>query len=257
MDANVNTERREVSSVSDLQAAAADGNVRDIVIFAPIADMPVLRLSHGRTLSGVDGQSALRFAPGCDGLELSADNRGEGLRLIADTDRRVVFNDTGVEQLGRLVLRALTVESVGNCWRATWCEAVTSKRTTLMSLRLMSGVATSGPGAMAWRSFRRLHALEPARRPLRHDHRGSDRLGGRPRRRPRSRQRRFRQRRRPAGCSPAGNRRSLWRHRGRRPSIRRDLTMRVGYRICLQPAESTIRRLGHQRWTRLARRRHE
>jgi hypothetical protein len=51
----------------------------------------------------------LRFAEGSDGVKLSADNQVEGLMLIADHDERALFNDTSVEQLGRLVLHYLTV----------------------------------------------------------------------------------------------------------------------------------------------------
>jgi hypothetical protein len=63
-------------------------------------------------LTGTDARAALRFAEGSHGLKLSADNRVEGLQLIADRDKRALFNDTGVEQLGRLVLHDLTVEGV-------------------------------------------------------------------------------------------------------------------------------------------------
>jgi hypothetical protein len=79
------------------------------VISAPIGDVPTLRLSPGQTLTGAGVQSALRFAAGSDGLQLSTDNLVEGLQLVAAPDKRVIFNDTGVDHLGRLVLRDLTV----------------------------------------------------------------------------------------------------------------------------------------------------
>jgi len=108
----VNTEKHKVSTVGELQAAAASPNVRQIVISGPIGDVPTLRLSPGQALTGMDAQSALHFAPGSHGLELSADNLVEGVQLIADPDKRAIFNDTGVERLGRLVLRDLTIEGV-------------------------------------------------------------------------------------------------------------------------------------------------
>jgi hypothetical protein len=108
----VNSKKREVSTVSELQAAAANTEVRQILVSASIGDLPTLRLSPGQMLTGTDARSALRFAEGSHGLELSADNRVEGLQLIADRDKRALFNDTGVEQLGRLVLRDLIVEGV-------------------------------------------------------------------------------------------------------------------------------------------------
>jgi hypothetical protein len=112
VEGTVNSERREVRSVAELQAAVADASVRRIAVAAPIEELPTLRLSPGQTLSGTDAQSSLRFARGSHGLELSADNRIEGLQLIADPDKRAVFNDAGVERWGRLVLRNLTVMGV-------------------------------------------------------------------------------------------------------------------------------------------------
>ena len=108
----MNIETRQVSTVAELQAAASDEHVQQIVVSKPIADVPSLRLSHGQVLNGIDTQAALRFAPGSDGLELSADNQVERLQLLADPDRRAIFNDTGIDGLGRLVLRDLTVEGV-------------------------------------------------------------------------------------------------------------------------------------------------
>ena len=108
----MNSERREVRSVAELQAAVADASLRQIAIAAPIGDVPTLRLSPGQTLSGSDAQTSLRFARGSHGLQLSTDNRVEALQLIAEPEKRAVFNDTSVEQLGRLVLRDLTVTGV-------------------------------------------------------------------------------------------------------------------------------------------------
>jgi hypothetical protein len=108
----MNTERLQVSTAGELRAAATSANVRQIVVSTPIGDLPTLRLSPGQTLTGAEAQSALHFAAGSDGLELSADNLVEGLQLVAAPDKRVVFNDTGVEHLGRLLLRDLTVTGV-------------------------------------------------------------------------------------------------------------------------------------------------
>ena len=109
----MNRETREVSSASELQAAAANSEVRQIVVSDAIAEMRTLRLSPGQVLTGAaNGRPVLRFAEGTDGVKLSADNKVEGLMLIADRDKRALFNDTSVEQLGRLVLHDLTVEGV-------------------------------------------------------------------------------------------------------------------------------------------------
>jgi hypothetical protein len=108
----VNIETRHVSTVAELQGALEDEHVLQIVVTASIAGVPSLRLPPGRVLTGIDTQAALRFAPGCEGLQLSADNRVHGLQLFADPERRAIFNDTGVDGLGRLVLHDLSVEGV-------------------------------------------------------------------------------------------------------------------------------------------------
>jgi len=108
----MNSDRRLVSSASELQAAAGDADLRHIIVSALIGEVPTLRLSPGQALTGNDAQAALRFIPGQDGLQLSSDNRVEGLALMADPDRRAIFNDTAVETLGRLVLRELNVTGV-------------------------------------------------------------------------------------------------------------------------------------------------
>ena len=108
----MNSDRRLVSSASELQAAAGDADLRHIIVSALIGEVPTLRLSPGQALTGNDAQAALCFIPGQDGLQLSSDNRVEGLALMADPDRRAIFNDTAVETLGRLVLRELNVTGV-------------------------------------------------------------------------------------------------------------------------------------------------
>ena len=108
----MSTDRLQVSTADELQAAAANKDTRQIVVSAPIADVPPLRLSPGQNLIGTESESALHFVAGRDGLELSADNLVEGLQLVADPDKRALFNDTGVEHLGRLLLRDLTIKGV-------------------------------------------------------------------------------------------------------------------------------------------------
>jgi hypothetical protein len=108
----MSTERLQVSTADELQAAAANREIRQIVVSAPIADMPPFRLSPGQNLIGTEPQSALHFLAGRDGLELSADNLVERLQLVADPDKRALFNDTSVEHLGRHLLRDLTVNGV-------------------------------------------------------------------------------------------------------------------------------------------------
>jgi hypothetical protein len=57
-------------------------------------------------LTGVGG-AVIRFAPGQDGVQLSSDNRVQGLELRTDADCCALFNDVSVERIGRLELRNL------------------------------------------------------------------------------------------------------------------------------------------------------
>ena len=105
----MNLEERTVSTAAELLAAASDSRVGEIVVAADLADVPAVRLSPGQRLVGARPGLTVRFAAGGDGIQLSAGNEVAGLALAADPDRRAVHNDTGVEQLGRLVLRDLRV----------------------------------------------------------------------------------------------------------------------------------------------------
>ena len=53
-------------------------------------------------------QFTLCFVPGVDGLRLSADNHVSSLSLLASPDRRAVWNDAAVSNLGTLHLENLT-----------------------------------------------------------------------------------------------------------------------------------------------------
>ncbi|HUC68710.1 MAG TPA: hypothetical protein VMA53_25060 [Stellaceae bacterium] len=103
---------REISTVAELLAAAADANVRRLTLVSDLDGLPTFRLSPGQELTAASGKVALRFAPGQDGVQLSTDNRIEGLDLSTGLDRRALYNDTRVERLGRLVLRNLRVAGV-------------------------------------------------------------------------------------------------------------------------------------------------
>ncbi|TDF64528.1 hypothetical protein [Cupriavidus sp. L7L] len=70
-----------------------------------------MRLAPGQTLAG-DGKGAvIRFAQGSDGVQLSADNAIVDLHVETSPEKRAIFNDTGVESLGRL--RLANVSTIG------------------------------------------------------------------------------------------------------------------------------------------------
>ena len=103
---------QRVASAAELAAAAQAQEIRCITIVTDLTEIPTLRLSPGQTLRAAGAKLVLRFAPGGDGLQLSSGNYVENLELQTDLDRRVVFNDTSVDSLGRLQLRKLRVTGV-------------------------------------------------------------------------------------------------------------------------------------------------
>jgi hypothetical protein len=108
----VTTQECRITAAAELLAAAADASVRIIEIAADVSDLPSFRLWPGQSLRTVGPRPTLRFAKGQDGLQLSADNQVEGVELSADANRRAIFNDTKIEQLGRLVLRDVRTTGV-------------------------------------------------------------------------------------------------------------------------------------------------
>ena len=98
-----------MANVADLLDAAGRPEVRRIVVTAELADVPMVWLAAGQVLEGANS-ALIRFAPGQDGLQLSADNTVENLQIATDPERRALFNDTSVESLGRLRLRQLRIQ---------------------------------------------------------------------------------------------------------------------------------------------------
>src|SRR5580658_6690200 len=103
----MNHQEREVTTASELFAAAADPTVAAIVVKTNLTGLPTIRLSPGQTLTGATSGVVLHFAAGQDGVQLSTNNQLEGLALEADPDRCALYNDTKVEHLGRLILLKL------------------------------------------------------------------------------------------------------------------------------------------------------
>jgi hypothetical protein len=99
---------RTVSTASDLEAAAGDGDVRRIVVAGEIAGAPPLRLAPGQQLVGADDMAAVVFRTGVDGVQLSSDNEISRIRLDVDPERTAVHNDTGTDDLGTIRLADVT-----------------------------------------------------------------------------------------------------------------------------------------------------
>ncbi len=89
--------------------AAVHGEAAGVIrVRGHLADLPTLHLKPGMSLSG-DGPAVLRFAPGADGLRLSADNSVDGLEIVVSPTRQAISNGTDLASLGRIALLGLTV----------------------------------------------------------------------------------------------------------------------------------------------------
>ncbi len=98
-----------VSTAAELMVAVADPSKRDIVVAEDLATVATLRLRPGQTLKGTRPGVSIRFEAGQDGVCLSRDNEVADLRLVADPDRRTVFNDASSPHLGRMLLERLEI----------------------------------------------------------------------------------------------------------------------------------------------------
>jgi hypothetical protein len=105
-------QQREVSTGAELLRAASEAEVRDITVAADLGEVPSFRLSPGQRLKAISRMAIFRFAAGEDGLQLSTDYNVDGIELQTDADRRALFNNTNVEELGRLELRQLRIKGV-------------------------------------------------------------------------------------------------------------------------------------------------
>lgn len=102
---------RTVNSVDDLVAAIHDEGTHRVVVDGVITEAPTLPLAPGKQLVGVDDAAGVTFAADVDGVRLSSDNEVTQLSLRVAPQRRAIFNDTSVADLG--TLRLSEVSTVG------------------------------------------------------------------------------------------------------------------------------------------------
>lgn len=99
------TKQKDVSSVEGLIAASQDRQIQHIIISGQLANAPSFKLLPGQILEGADEQASITFSPHINGLQLSTDNTVHNIFLETSPDRQAIFNDSGVESLGRLHLK--------------------------------------------------------------------------------------------------------------------------------------------------------
>ncbi|KEY60627.1 hypothetical protein [Serratia sp. DD3] len=97
-----------VSTVEALQAVLEDNTCQHIIVRGALSKLPSIRLAPGKILSGENEEAKLLFAQGVDGLQLTCDNQVTGLYLETSVDKRAIFNDTQLDNLGRLQLSQIS-----------------------------------------------------------------------------------------------------------------------------------------------------
>lgn len=100
--------QRDVSTAQDLIAAVRDRTVDRIVVSGDLAGLSSLELLPDQALTTA-ARATLQFKDDSDGFRLSSNNKLENLTLIAAPEKRAIFNDTTVTDLGCLELRNLTL----------------------------------------------------------------------------------------------------------------------------------------------------
>lgn len=99
---------KSVTTTDALVAATKDKDVQRIAVSGHLTNVPTIRLSPRQSLRGVDESSIITFSAGTDGLQLSSENRIHNIRLESSSEKRAIFNDTSVANLGRIELRGVT-----------------------------------------------------------------------------------------------------------------------------------------------------
>jgi hypothetical protein len=112
MAAEMNRITKLVKSADEFVAATHDNTVGQIIVDSDLSDLPSISLMPGQTLRSYSAKrSTLRFREDSDGLQLSSDNAVIALGLIVSAERRAIWNDYTVEDLGNL--RHQSLETVG------------------------------------------------------------------------------------------------------------------------------------------------
>ncbi len=99
-----------VFTVEELVNAVSNQAVDVIRVKGKLTECPSLYLPTGKQLVG-DDDSIIKFKRGIDGIEVSQDNKIEGLTFIVEPSRRALFNSSDVDSLGTLSLQ--NVKTIG------------------------------------------------------------------------------------------------------------------------------------------------
>ena len=95
----------DVSKVAELVNGSNDPTVREMLVTVDLFDVPSLSLLPGQVLRGAAGESrSLTFTAGLDGIQLTSDNSVRDLTILVSADKRAVWNDYSIEDVGTLTL---------------------------------------------------------------------------------------------------------------------------------------------------------
>src|SRR5580658_5451798 len=98
-----------VTSVAELVAATRDEKIGEIVLESDLVDAPSITLRRGQSLRCNDEKrSMITFRDGIDGVQLTSDNELRGLDLRVSPEKRAIWNDHAVDDLGRIGLYSLS-----------------------------------------------------------------------------------------------------------------------------------------------------
>ena len=101
---------KSISTVAELLNAIKDNQIGRIVITSELTEVPTFALLPSQTLSSVSGRRvALTFAHDVDGIRLTSDNSLVSLDLHVSPDKRAIWNDYSVPNLGRVVLSSVNL----------------------------------------------------------------------------------------------------------------------------------------------------
>jgi hypothetical protein len=99
----------QVRSTEELASAVANEEAAIVEIVGRVEGVSGIRLRPGQVVRGADSTAALLVSAGSGGLCITRDNTIEAVGIFADNEQCAVYNDSGVESLGHLTLRDLTI----------------------------------------------------------------------------------------------------------------------------------------------------
>lgn len=103
---------KSVKSVDELLTATNDRETREIVVETDLNGLPSIRLNDGQTLRSASGsRPTLTFQQNVEGLQLSSRNAVIGLALVTSPEKRAIWNDCAVDDLG--TMSVASVQTLG------------------------------------------------------------------------------------------------------------------------------------------------